>query len=604
MNKLLVLLLILAAAFSLVLVSCGGEAEEAQVEETAEAVAPGLTVINRNSGWEVGQKGGELVLGQLGSGPKSFNPVLAEETSSTDITDYMISDALVQRDQHTLEWAPALAESWEISDDEKVLTLTLRDDIFWSDGEPITAEDFEYTINNIIYDEGVQTSTRDSYTVGGELTEWVALDERTLQISAVEVYAGLLNIANSSAVPKHIVEPLIEENGIEAFNNLWGIDADPTTIPSSGPWVISEYIANQRISFEPNPYYYKTDAEGTQLPYLEQITFLFTPDTDTMLQQFLAGTVDVYAVRGEDYSVLVEEKENLGFEMYEVGASTSTNFITFNQNPDEDGPENDGDAGLTEPKLTWLSNQSFREAMAHLVDRQTYINNIAFGFGYPQYSFVPRFSPYYWEGADEAALKYDPIAAAELLDSIDYIDRDGDGVREDPEGNPIALNLATNSGNRVREDIITAFAQEAANVGIQITPRPVDFNELVNQLVATYDWDMILIGLTGSVDPISGANVYPSYGNLHMIEPNQESPRRDWEARVDEAWKEANETTDEAQRKSGWEKIQREWLENLPWVFTYNPLLMSAYDADLGNVFPQPINGYGAIGISEYLYRK
>jgi peptide/nickel transport system substrate-binding protein len=602
MKKLLAALLVLATVFSLVLMSCGGGSESATTEETAEAVAPGLTVINRNNGWEIGQKGGEIVIGQLGSGPKSFNAVLAEETSSTDITG-MLGSALVQRNQFTLEWEPHLAESWVISDDQKTITYTLPSGLKWSDGDDLTAYDFEFTVNELIYNEAVQTSTRDSLTVGDELSEWVALDENTLQITVASVYAGLLNMSTIQVMPMHIIEPILENEGIDGFLNLWGVDADPTTIPSAGPWVISEYRPNERISFAANPNYFEKDEEGTQLPYLERITFIFTPDTDTLLQQFLAGQVDVYGVRGEDYAVLVEEKENLGFEMYEVGPDTGTNFITFNQNPDEDG-DGEEDAGITSPKLDWLSRLEFRQAMAHLIDRETYINNIAFGFGYPQYSFIPRFSPYYWDGVDEAAAKFDPIRAAEILDSIGWVDNDGDGFREDENGNKISLDLTTNAGNRVREDIGTAFAQEAVNIGIEINFRPVDFNELVTQLVATYDWDMILIGLTGSVDPISGSNVYPSSGNLHMIEPNQESPRRDWEARVDAAWIQANETTDEAERIAGFEIIQREWVANLPWVYTYNPLILAAYDADLGNVYPQPINGYGALGISHRLYRK
>lgn len=603
MKKVVFTLSILASmAFVAFLASCGRNSS-AQTEVTAEAVAPGLTVINRDNGWERGRKGGEIVMGQLGSGPKTFNTVLAEETSSTDITDQMLADGLVERNQHTLEWQVNMAESWEVSEDEKSITLSLKRDLKWSDGEPITAHHWADAVNLVIYNEGIESSVRDSFTVGDELAVWEALDDHTLRISVVEVYAGLLNIASTAPLPMHIIKPILDAEGAEGFNNLWGIDSDPTTIPSSGAYVISEFVPNQRIIFEPNPNYHKR-LGNTRLPYLEKVTFLFIPDGDTMLQQFLAGEIDVYGVRGEDYAVLVEEKEARGFELYEVGPSTSTNFITFNQNPDEDGPDGEEDAGITGPKLEWLSNKDFRLAMAHLIDRQTYINNIAFGFGYPQYSFIPRFSPYYWEGVDDAAPKFDPVAAAEILDRIGYIDQDGDGWRDDENGNRISLNLTTNSGNRIREDIGTAFAQEAANVNVEINFRPLDFNELVTQLLSTYEWDMILIGLTGSVDPVSGSNVYPSRGNLHMIEPNQESPRRDWEARVDAAWAEANETLNEAQRVSGYEKIQREWVENLPWAYTYNPLVMHAFDADIGNVYTQPISGYGALGTIEYLYRK
>ena len=493
----------------------GREGKEAAEEAAGEASASGLTLVNYDEGWEIGKTGGRFVFPNL-SDPKTFNPILAEETSSTDITE-RLGSPLVRRNQFNLEWEPCAAESWEIADDEKSITLTLRPDLRWSDGTPITASDWADSVNMIIYNEDVQTSSRDSYTVGGELSVWEALDERTLRISVAEVYAGLLNMSNSSPSPMHVLRPILEEEGAEGFNTLWGLDTDVTSIPSSGPFVLTEYIPGQRVVMERNPYYFEKDQEGTRLPYIDELVFENIPDQDTQLQRFLAGDVDYLPARGEDYAALVDEQEARGFTIYEVGPALNTNFITFNQNPIE-GPD---DAGISEPELTWLSSREFRTALSHLIDRETLINNISFGFGYPQYSFVPRFSPYYWQGVEDEAYRYDPVRAEEILDEIGYVDTDGDGIREDTQGNPISLDLLTNAGNRTREAIGTAFTQEALNVGIQINFQPIDFNLLVQQLTGTYDWELILLGLTGSPDPISGANVYPSYGNLHMIEPNQ-----------------------------------------------------------------------------------
>ena len=164
--------------------------------------------------------------------------------------------------------------------------------------------------------------------------------------------------------------------------------------------------------------------------------------------------------------------------------------------------------------------------------------------------------------------------------------------------------MNTNSGNTVRENIGELFAQECRKIGIDMSFQPEDFNSLVTKLLSGENWEAILIGLTGSVDPISGANVYPSSGNLHMIEPNQESPRRAWEAEVDAAWKVANNTTDEAQRTRGWETIQRIWADELPWIYTFNAALLGAYKTKFGNVYPQPVSGYGWDGIVHRLYLK
>lgn len=589
----LAVLLSLAALFA-----CA--AEEAPVAETEASGDPqfqGLVDVEY-SGWEVGSKGGRLVLPLLND-PKTFNNIVADETSTTDITERLFTP-IVRRNQFTLEWEPALAESWEISDDQKTITYTLREGLLWSDGTPLTSTDFVDAVNDVYYNEAVAGagSTRNSLSGAGGPSVWEAIDDRTFRVTLPNVYAGIFSLTTVAPLPMHVFGPLLENEGPEAIDSFWGVNADVAAIVSCGPFVVDDYVPAQRVVLKPNPNYYETDSDGTQLPYVDEVVFQIIADQDTQLQSFITGDLSFLPLRGEDYGVLVRRQEELGFTLFNVGPATATNFIAFNQNP----IEGDNDTGLAEPQLTWLQNKAFRQAMAHLVDRETIINNIAFGFGYPQYSFVPRMSPYYWEGSDDAAITYDPQAAADLLDSIDYVDRDGDGIREDPDGNRISLVLVTNSGNREREAIATLFAQEASAVGIEVTANPIDFNALVGQLTSSYDWELVVIGLTGSLDPISGVNVYPSNGALHMIEPSQESPRRDWEKRADEAWEVANFTTDEDQRKRGWQTLQEIWIDELPWVFTYNAAMMHGYLNVLGNIYPHPIEDYDWEGILHRIY--
>ena len=551
-----------------------------------------------HSAWERGRHGGRFVVTNI-SDAKTFNPVVAKETSTTDITDRLFA-GVVRRSQLTLEWEPGLAERWEISEDQKTITLYLRSGLTWSDGDPITADEIVWSVNEIYKNEEVETSTRDALIVGDEFAEFELIDDLTYRIVLPSVYAGIFEIASIGPMPRHIFEPLIEAEGAAAVNSFWGVDTDVSTIVGNGPFLIADYVPSQRVVMTPNPNYYEQDEWGQQLPYLDEFVIEFVEDQDTGLARFVAGETDAWELRGEDYGVLVDKQEADNFLIYNVGPASSTQFITFNQNP----IEGDEDGGIEPPALTWLSNKNFRQAMAHLIDRQTIINNIAFGFGYPQYSFVWTVSPYYWQGAADAAFKYDPERAKELLDSIDYVDRDGDGVREDADGNKIELILNTNSGNDVREQIGELFSQEAKAAGIDVTFKPEAFNELVTRLVSSYDWQMILIGLTGSVDPVGGANVYPSRGSLHMIEPNQEAPRRDWEAAVDAAWDEANLTTDEEQRIRGFRKLQELWIEEVPWAYTFAPAVMHAYRNTVGNIKPHPLNGYGIRGIADRLYVK
>jgi len=609
---------LLALAVALLLSSCGGK-EEVVIEDDVkqESQFEGVAEISYGD-YEIGKAGGQLVMAIVND-PKTFFDGVASETSSTDIT-YRLYTPLVNRTQQDLEWQPMASESWSFSDDQKTITHKIRKGMKWSDGTPLTAQDFVFAYNQVILREDVGSNSRDGMYVNDLPVEIKLVDDYTLSITADTVYAGMLSISNTRPYPRHILGPVIgwtEADGYDfeydvvdgevvekkadhidyaALTSFWGIDSDVTTIVGNGPFTISEYVPSQKVVLKKNPHYYEKDAKGNQLPYLDEVVMLIVTDQDTQLAKFQSGETNYYPLRGEDYALLIDKKEDLGFEIYNTGPVTSTQFITMNQNPEA--------TDVSPEVLSWTSNKQFRTAMAHVVDRQTIINNIAYGFGYPQYSFVPRFSPYYWDDVDNKAFKFDPEKAKKLLDELGWTDNDGDGIREDDKGNKISLRMTTNAGNRVREAIGELFAQEARKVGVEVNFQPEDFNTMVGKLLSGNDWDIILIGLTGSVDPISGSNVYRSQGNLHMIEPNQVEPRRDWEKVVDEAWKTANNTTDEAQRKVGWQTIQEVWADELPWIYTFNAAAMHAYDSKLGNIQPRPIDNMTWSGIIQYLYWK
>jgi peptide/nickel transport system substrate-binding protein len=608
-------MLLLISGFALY---AGGDQEVVfEEEEQQESQFEGVAEIAYGD-YEIGKAGGQLVMAVI-SDPKTFFDGVASETSSTDIT-YRLYTPLVNRAQQDLDWQPMASESWEFSADQKTITHHIRKGMKWSDGTPLTAQDFVFAYNHVMLREDVGSNSRDGMFVNDLPVKVELIDDYTLSITADTVYAGMLSISNSNPYPRHILGPVIgwteadgydyeydvvdgeivekKADGIDyaALTSFWGIDSDVTTIVGNGPYTIAEYVPSQKIVLKKNPNYYEKDAKGNQLPYLDEVVMLIVSDQDTQLAKFQSGETDLFGLRGEDYAVLIDKKEDLGFEIYNVGPVSSTQFIVMNQNPEA--------TDVPEEVIYWTSNKKFRQAMAHVVDRQTIINNIAYGFGYPQYSFVPRFSPYYWADVDNQAVKYDPEQAKKVLDELGWTDTDGDGIREDDKGRKLSLRMTTNAGNRVREAIGELFAQEAKKVGVEVNFQPEDFNTMVGKLLGGNDWDIILIGLTGSVDPISGSNVYRSQGNLHMIEPNQTSPRREWEKVVDDAWKVANNTTDEAQRKRGWQTIQEVWADELPWIYTFNAASMAAYDVNLGNIQPRPVDNMGWAGIIQYLYWK
>ena len=337
-------------------VAAGALAAPVQEDEAmAEEVSPiDLLAPVDHSAWERGSHGGRFVMTNI-SDPKTFNPVLAKETSTTDITGRMFAGA-VRRNQLTLEWEPDLAESWEISEDQKTITLRLRSGLTWSDGDPLTADEVVWTVNEIVLNEDVETDDRDALLIGGELATFELIDDLTYRITLPSVYAGIFEVASFAPLPRHIFEPLIEAEGAAAVNSFWGVDTDVTTIVGNGPFMIDEYLPSQRVVMTPNPRYYEQDEWGQQLPYLDEFVIEFVEDQDTGLARFIAGESDAWGLRGEDYGVLVDMQEPDDFLIYNVGPASSTQFITFNQNP----IEGEDDGGIGPPELTWLSNQTFR----------------------------------------------------------------------------------------------------------------------------------------------------------------------------------------------------------------------------------------------------
>ncbi|MBN2737651.1 MAG: ABC transporter substrate-binding protein [Spirochaetales bacterium] len=545
--------------------------------------------------WEIGSSGGNLNVA-IEAEPKTFNVVVSAESSTSDIVNRLF-DYVAERDILTLQWEGRLVSGWEISEDQKSATFTMRPNLKWSDGQDLTAEDIVFSVNNVYLVKGVEGSHRHVFMVGNEAARFELIDKDHFKITTPLVYADIISLAHFQPVPKHIFQPLIESKGIEAVNSFWGIDSNPQDIVGCGPFVIDEYKPGQRLILKRNSNYWRKDAKGNSLPYLDTISLVIVEDRNTSFLKLQAGEVDtIEKIRGEDVATLLDNKDKIGVKVYNSGPESATNFLTINQNINT----------LEEPKKSWFNNKLFRQAMAHLIDRQTIIDNVYFGFAYPQYSLVPPYSPLFWKDVETVAPKFDPEAAKAILDSLEMKDRNNDGIREDKEGNPVSFVLQTNSDNTIRVKIGDIISQEMKKAGLDVTFKPGDFNTLVTALVGTFQWDMIIIGFTGSLQPfIEGGNSLPSRGNLHMTHPNQESPIRDWEKRVDQLYTQNTTTTNFEIRKKTGDEIQKIWVEECPWIYTVNEAAIFAFSKRVGNTKPRNIEPYDSWkGICEFLYIK
>ena len=550
--------------------------------------------------YEIGDHGGTLTVATI-SEPLTFNLELARDAGSSGVLGYLF-EGLTQTSWLNDKIEPLLAQSWERSDDGLRWVFHLRDDVLWHDGAPLTAHDVEFTFNRVIYNDDFQASSRASFEfrfLDDATGQWeqsqmtvTALDGLTVEFVLPQPFAPFLRSLSTAIYPKHVLEEPIETG---TFAEFWGIETDPTEIIGTGPFTIGEYTPGERIVFERNPDYWLVDDTGGQLPYLDQVVELIVEDLEDELTLFRDGTTDFHGVLGEDFATLVPVADAENFTLHRRGPGFGTNFLAFNQNP---GANDAGEPYVDPVQLHWFQNAAFRQAVAHSMDKTAMIDRVQHGLGYPQWSSVsPAAGDFH--NPEVRRYAYDVDRANEILDELGWLDADGDGIREDDLGNPISFTLITNEGNSVRAEITDIIHEGMTAVGLDVDFQIVEFGAMVAQLTDTYDWEALVVGLTGSPDPFGGMTVWHSGEDLHLWHPNQPEPATQWEAEIDELYIAGSKELDHEQRVQHYWDAQEIVAENVPLIYTTQSERLGAVRNVFGNYTPT-LYGYWDL---RYLFR-
>lgn len=532
---------------------------------------------------KIGRYGGQLVTASFGEGLKSFNPVTAGETSTTDYTA-RIFEGLLYSDAWDTVPRPWIAESWEHSDDFLVWTFHLRKDVRFNNGMPLTADDVVFSFE-LVYREDIVSSARDLLKVEGKAWKIEKVDDYTVRFTLPTQYAIFLEIAGSgSIVPllcREVCEPIVEAG---RFNSFMGAESSPDQVVGTGPFMLERYVPGQRLYLKRNPHYWRYDAEGNRLPYLNRIIAVWVQSWDAMMLKFKAGETDeYYPLRGADYPILKPLEQRGDFRVYELGPQMGSSFVVFNQNGGLN-PET-GKPYIAPHKVKWFSNVKFRQAVAMSIDREGLIKTVYNGLGTPQfgpmnesvgYFYNPNIKPY----------PHDLRRAAALLAEIGLKDRDGDGVMEDEQGHPVQFTLMTNSGNTIREQTAEIVRKDLESIGMKVDLKYIEFNTLITKMDETFDWEALVMGLTGGTEPHLGANVWRSDARLHMWHPRQEKPATDWEARIDEIFEAGIKEPDRARRKALYDEWQMIVNEQQPFIYTVASEAIIAFRNKYDNVYP------------------
>jgi peptide/nickel transport system substrate-binding protein len=533
----------------------------------------------------IGKFGGTLILSTIGEGPKTFNPCNTKDATSSTMAGLMY-DGLLTTNAKTGDIEPLLAKSFTIDGNNYIINL--RKGIKWSDGQPITADDVIYTYKDIVFKGLGNTATKDCMTIEGVLPSVEKIDDYTIQFTTPKPFAPFLRQLSYPIVPKHYFKPY-SDKGDSAFNAFLSPNTPPNQIVSSGAFKLKEYVAAQRVVFERNPNYYKINTDKKQLPYLNKLVYLIVGDTNNEILKFEAGEIDALAIKGSNVARYKERERSSNYTVYNLGADTGTMFVAINLNNRKD---KNGKYYVDPIKQKWFSNRDFRSAIDWAIDRKSMVQNIAQGVAVPLYTAESLNSIYlneYIKGHPR-----DLNTALSLLNKAEF--RLENGVLYDNNNNRVEFDLYTNAGALDRESIGVIIKQDLGDLGIKVNFKPIEFNSLVNKLTNTHDWDMAIMGLTGSpLEPHDGKNVWQSYGALHLF--NQRDPetkiddRLDWEKELDEIFEEGALKISYSDRKPLYDKYQAIIYDQKPIIYLYSPIRIIAIRKKFGNIFPTPLSG-------------
>jgi peptide/nickel transport system substrate-binding protein len=565
-------------------------------------VAIGLNACNADLFRQGAARGDQIVISTLGDF-KTFNAAFVSEFPNLPLFTY---DGLLSQNPETTKLEPALAEAWEISEDKKRIVFTLRENLKWSDGQPMTVDDVVFTYQDIYLNEKIPTDTRDVLRIGDNKFPSVRkIDDRRVEFTTPEPFAPFLTtMGGLSILPAHILKETVFTNdadGKPLFLSTWGTDTDPKKIVGNGPFMLESYTPSQRYIFRRNPYYWKKDAQGQPLPYVERLILQVVGSTDTQSIRFRSGELDMLGelgtLRPEDFSLLKREEARGDFQIQQGGLRTGTLYVTFNLNT---GRKANGTPLVDPVKSRWFNTKEFRQAVAYAIDRDRMINNAFRGLAEPQNSPISVQSPFYL--SPQEGLKtydYNPKKAKELLQQAGF-KYDQKGQLFDAAGNRVRFNMLTNAENTLRVSLGAQVKQDLAAIGIQADFTPMAFNSVIEKMDTSLDWDCILLGLTGGLEPHSGFNIWNPDGGMHLFNqgPKPGSPEitgrtvSEWEKEIGRLYIQGARELDEAKRKEIYAKTQQIAQEYVPFIYLANAKAMAAVRNRVENV------RYNAIGLA------
>lgn len=394
------------------------------------------------------RRGGTVVTGWTAE-PGGVNELTIPSSQPTNEMLFRVFLHLLEEQSdfrdHPPTFKPQIAESYEWSEDHKVLTFHLRQGMVWSDGVPITAEDVRWTWEA----QKHLDVAWDSIDSKRFITDVEVVDPHTVRFHFSRVYSTQLLNANEGVIlPKHAWEKL-------PFSR-WRQDSDwfLKNLVVSGPFTVESWEPQQQIVLKRNERYFE---QG--LPYLDRVVMRIVTDQASALTQMLSGELDFIPQIG--VSDVPRVKGNPNLELIDYWFNIFVAVGWNNEHPLFKDPE-------------------VRRAMTLGIDRKTIVETL---WGpYATVASSPILSQVWAHNPAVQPLPYNPAEARAILAAKGWKDTDGDGVL-DRGGKPFAFELLVNASNKARVDSAVMIQDQLKKIGVRVEPRSMEFNSMIEQFI-------------------------------------------------------------------------------------------------------------------------
>lgn len=518
-------------------------------------------------------RGGALVASVRSDAP-TYNRFVSA-AAATDLVSLLTQARLVRVDRASDGVEPWLAKDWTLSSDNLTYTVTLRDNILFSDGQPFTADDVVFSFR-AAYDPKVNSPLATAVVVDGKPLVVSKVDSRTVTIAFPSPFAPGLRVLDSlPIVARHKLEADLDAG---RFRDALSPARPLADVVGLGPFVIKEHVPGQRMVFARNPHYFRRDAAGTQLPYLDSLTLLVIPDQNTEALQMESGGIDLMSngdIRSQDHAAFRRLADQKRLVLTEVGVGLDPDFLSFNL----------GAAKPGRARPAWLERREFRQAISCGVDRQAIVDSVYLGAAVPVHGAVTPGNRRWFADAEPLCPAVDRDRARQLLAAAGLRDRDGDGTLDDASGRPARFSIITHGGH-VRERVVSVLQEHLRQIGLTVDVVALDPQSIVARWEAR-DFDAIYFGFqASSTDPSLNGDFWFSRGAFHFWNPRQPSPATPWERRIDDLMRKQSAEQELDLRQQAFAEVQKIMAQELPSLYFVAPRVTVATSPRVQNIAP------------------